>query len=300
MEEAIQIGARRQPITAMTILNLHETLMRTTRSDIAGKVRDRQNWVGGSHYSPVGAEFVPPLEGEVEPLLADLAAFMNREDLPVTLQAAATHAQFETIHPFEDGNGRVGRCLIHVAYRRRGLASHHVPPMSLLMATDTKAYVRALTAYRGHGWDEWSGYFAETTKAATVAAEDFAVRLNELQDEWRKRAGRKRRIDGSEAHRPSSGPTLDGHSHRGSPREQLRGGRPRRAQPARGAGRPQASQPQTLGPCMGGAGPLQPARTLRAATRNPRELAALRTPGPENPLRSVEGCLERCVDADLL
>jgi Fic family protein len=188
MERAIQIGSVGDPIRHVTILDLHRTLMTSTEPNIAGLVRDRQNWVGGRFHTPVDAEFIPPPADEVEPLLADLAEFMNRRDLPATLQAALAHAQFESVHPFADGNGRVGRCLIHVVFRRRDLAPHHVPPVSLLMAADVDGYVRALTAYREDAEPDWTAYFAETTIAASRAAEGFADRLSELEAEWRAKA----------------------------------------------------------------------------------------------------------------
>lgn len=188
MEQAIQIGSGSDPIAPGTILDLHRTLMTPTQPEIAGMVRNRQNWVGGRYNTPVGADFIPPPANEVPPLLGDLADFMNRDDLPATLQAAIAHAQFETIHPFPDGNGRVGRCLVHVIFRRRGLASHHVPPVSLLMATDVDSYVKALTAYREGAEADWTAYFAQTTVAASRAAEDFGERLTGLQAEWRAEA----------------------------------------------------------------------------------------------------------------
>lgn len=188
MHQAIQLGVGAQTIASETIIGLHRTLMESTEPKMAGHVREQQNWVGGRWHTPVGAEFVAPPHEEVERLLDDLAQFMNRSDLPATLQAALAHAQFETIHPFADGNGRVGRCLIHTVFRRRGLAPHHVPPVSLLMATDVDGYVKALTAYREDREDEWASFFARTTIAAAEAAEEVGERLSELQDRWRAKA----------------------------------------------------------------------------------------------------------------
>jgi len=188
MERAIEIGSGGDPVSRETILDLHRTLMTPTQPKIAGIVRDRQNWVGGRFHTPVGAEFIPPPANEVELLLVDLAEFMNRADLPATLQAALAHAQFESIHPFPDGNGRVGRCLIHVVFRRRDLAPHHVPPISLLMAADVDGYVKALRAYREDAEADWTAYFAETTTAASRAAEGFADRLRKLEGKWRAKA----------------------------------------------------------------------------------------------------------------
>jgi Fic family protein len=189
MHQAIQLGVAAKAFTRETLLALHHTLMETTAPEIAGRVRRKQNWVGGWWHTPVGAEFIPPPHEEVEPLLDDLAAFMNRDDLPATHQAALAHAQFETIHPFADGNGRVGRCLIHAVLRRRGLAAHHVPPVSLLMATDVDGYVKALTGFRDDREEEWVSYFAQTTVAAAHAGKDFGDRLYDLQDQWRTKAG---------------------------------------------------------------------------------------------------------------
>jgi Fic family protein len=192
MEQAIQIGSGNARIAADTITDLHRTLLGVTQPKIAGVIRDSQNWIGGRYHTPVGADFIPPPADEVGPLLDDLAEFMNRDDLPATLQAALAHAQFETIHPFADGNGRVGRCLIHVIFRRHELASHHVPPISLLMATDVDGYVKALTAYRASDEADWTAYFAQMTIAASSAAGDFGGRLAGLQAEWKAKAGVRR------------------------------------------------------------------------------------------------------------
>jgi Fic family protein len=188
MDQAIHIGSETRRITQKTILELHRTLMHSTHPAIAGTIRNRQNWVGGRWHTPVGAEFIPPPPAYAGPLLTDLAKFMNRTDLPPTLQAALAHAQFETIHPFADGNGRIGRCLIHVVYRRRGIAIHQVPPISLLMATDVDGYAKALTAYRAEREDDWLHYFAQTTAAAARMGATLGERLAELREKWRQRA----------------------------------------------------------------------------------------------------------------
>jgi Fic family protein len=188
MHQAIAVGADAKRITKRTIEDLHRTLMETTAPEIAGRVRTKQNWVGGRWHTPVGAEFVPPPPEQAKPLLTDLAKFMNRTDLPTTLQAALTHAQFETIHPFADGNGRIGRCLIHVVYKRRGAAEHQVPPVSLLMATDVDKYVEALNGYRLEGELDWVHYFSRTVIDAANAGAEFGARLSDLQEQWRAQA----------------------------------------------------------------------------------------------------------------
>ena len=122
--------------------------------------------------------------------------------MPAIAQAAIAHAQFETIHPFVDGNGRTGRALIHVILRRRGLAANVLPPVSLVLATWSDGYVNALmdTRYRGRsdsaaarsGLDGWIGLFAAATTRAVYDAELYEASVVELQDSWRARLGRVR------------------------------------------------------------------------------------------------------------
>jgi Fic family protein len=119
--------------------------------------------------------------------------FLGREDLPAIVQAAIAHAQFETIHPFADGNGRVGRALIQVVLRRRGLAPRFVPPVSVVLATNREAYVRGLTAFRDGRTGEWCRSFAMACRAAADASARLGERIAGLQAEWRDRAGRPRR-----------------------------------------------------------------------------------------------------------
>jgi Fic family protein len=200
MEHAITVTSALESIDAAAIVDVHRVLMENTRdSRIAGLVRDRQNWIGGNSYNPRGAAFVPPPAEEVPRLLADLAGFMNRRDLSPTLQAAMAHAQFETIHPFPDGNGRTGRCLIHICYRRAALAPRFVPPVSLVLATHADAYVHGLTAYRSDDPDAWYLDFALTVINACSAARRLAGQLDELEESWLARAGNPRR--GSTAHK---------------------------------------------------------------------------------------------------
>jgi Fic family protein len=138
----------------------------------------------------------------VRDLLEDLCEFCNAEELPAIAQAALGHAQFETIHPFIDGNGRTGRALIHVILRRRGLAPVVVPPVSLMLATWSQDYVNGLTAtrYRGDassqeavdGLDYWIGLFAAATTRAVADAETYEQRVTEVQAVWREALGRVR------------------------------------------------------------------------------------------------------------
>ena len=112
------------PVTVDVLLEIHRRLFAPTHlREHAGKLRTIQNWIGGSGYNPCNASFVPPPPESVGPLLEDLCRFCNDDQLPAVAQAAIAHAQFETIHPFVDGNGRVGRALIHLTHIARPCAA---------------------------------------------------------------------------------------------------------------------------------------------------------------------------------
>lgn len=193
MEEAIRLGAQHEAVRTEDILAIHRQLLeQTSDRAIGGHVREVQNWIGGSDWSPKGAEFVPPPETELGPLLLDLCRFLEREDVPAIVQAAIAHAQFETIHPFIDGNGRVGRALIHVVLRRRGLTQLVVPPVSLVLATNAQRYIEGLTAYRAGDPIAWCTFFTRALRSATEHARDFNQRLANMQEDWRAAAGHPR------------------------------------------------------------------------------------------------------------
>jgi len=200
MEEAVKLGAKERPLKTRDIVALQRILMEATSTPgVAGKLRDRQNWIGGNEFNPGRADFVPPPPEYVQDLVDDLCVFMNRIDLPAVVQAAIAHAQFETIHPFAYGNGRVGRALIHVVLRRRALAPRYAPPVSLVLAADAKRYIGGLTAFRKDRIAEWCATFAESVQLAAAKAVELADRLVALQDSWRQRAGRPRRHSSAEA-----------------------------------------------------------------------------------------------------
>lgn len=219
MDEAIRIAEDAAAIGVTEIRSLHRVLLEDTRdAAIAGQLRTAQNWIGGSSHSPERAEFIPPPEWEVEPLLADLCAFVAREDLPAMVQAAVVHAQFETIHPFADGNGRVGRALIHVVLRRRGLTPRFVPPVSLVLATNAGRYVEGLTAYREGRPLLWVQTFVRTLYSAAEHAKRLQADLEALQARWRKATGNPRSDSAAERliQLLPSQPVLSADSARGS------------------------------------------------------------------------------------
>lgn len=183
MEKAIELGAEADPITSQDIADLHEAIAIVPPLDrIAGQFRQEQGWIGGT--SPVDADFVPPPHEDLPALLDDLCLFMNRDDLPTIVQAAIALAQFETMHPFGDGNGRIGRCLIHVVLRRRGLAPRYVPPISLVLGANKDAYIAGLGTFQDDRVETWTAQFARACEASAQHAERFSSAINELQDRW--------------------------------------------------------------------------------------------------------------------
>jgi Fic family protein len=191
------------PLTPPVILGIHKRLITGTRLDeYAGKTRTQQNWIGGNTSNPCSAEYVPPPADHVMPLLEDLCEFCRRDDLPALAKAAVAHAQFETIHPFADGNGRTGRALIHLLLKQDGLATVTIPPISLVLATWAGDYVAGLsgTRYDGsadtpeahEGLNGWIELFASATIRAVADAEAYERRVDDLKAEWRARLGNPR------------------------------------------------------------------------------------------------------------
>jgi Fic family protein len=194
MEQAIAIGDSADRITVDHLLGVHAALFEGTGDQsMAGQLRSSQNWIGGNSHSPRNAEFIPPPEDQVPSLLEDLCDFLAREDMPGLIQAAIAHAQFETIHPFADGNGRVGRALIHVVLRRRQLVPSVVPPVSMILATNAARYIDGLTRFRSGHLLDWCAMFMATMQTAIARSEELAAQLGDLQERWRSAAGHPRR-----------------------------------------------------------------------------------------------------------
>jgi len=191
------------PITVGLLLEVHRRLLVGTRLEqYGGQFREEQNWIGGSAYNPCSAAFVPPPADHVVELMEDLCAFCCTDDLPAVAQAAIAHAQFETIHPFADGNGRTGRALIHLILGRRGLALRALPPVSLVLATWARSYIDGLTLFRYdgaptspaavEGLNTWVGRFAGACTRAVEDAASFEQQALAIEAEWRERLGRVR------------------------------------------------------------------------------------------------------------
>jgi len=175
-----------------SILAMHHALL-ADQDRNAGRLRTVQVWIGASGLSPAGATFIPPQAGRVPACLNDLVRFLSRNDLPVLLHAAITHAQFETIHPFTDGNGRTGRALLHAMLRHRGLTSRVTVPISAGLLTDTRAYFDALSAFRTGDPTKIVEQVCDASRRAARHGRWLVDSLTEAQDAWfgaiRARAG---------------------------------------------------------------------------------------------------------------
>lgn len=182
MTAAIGLAAR---IDGSAILALHKALLDDSAPDIAGCWRDQQVWIGGGDHGPHGAAFVPPHHSRVEPAIADLIAFVDRDDVPVLAHVALAHAQFETIHPFPDGNGRTGRALVQSHLRAKGLIRNVTVPVSAGLLTDVDSYFAALTQYRDGDTTAIIEAFAHAGFAAIGNGRRLVTDLNEIRDAWR-------------------------------------------------------------------------------------------------------------------
>lgn len=198
MELAVDETSNAPRLEPEHLAAIHRSLLRrSSNAHIAGRVRAVQNWIGGNDYNPCDAEFVPPPPDHVAQLLEDLCALGNSEHLQPLIQAAVAHAQFETIHPFDDGNGRTGRGLIHILLRRRHLAPAYVPPISVVLAIDKDSYIGGLTRYREGDVATWIELFAVAAARSAVLAKDYLGQVSALQETWRDqlRATSKPRAD---------------------------------------------------------------------------------------------------------
>jgi Fic family protein len=135
-------------VSGDAILAIHEALMHDSEPAIAGKWRTEQGWIGGGNFGPRGADFIAPQQDRIPCAIDDLIRFAKRSDIAVLAHIAIAQAQFETIHPFPDGNGRTGRALIQSMLRNKRLTRQVTVPVSAGLLIDTSSYFQALTAYR--------------------------------------------------------------------------------------------------------------------------------------------------------
>lgn len=181
-----------ESIDGQAIIEMHRALLEESSPEIVGHWRDQQVWIGGGSLGPHTAQFVPPHHDRVPELMDDLALFANRVDLPVLVQTALAHAQFETIHPFPDGNGRVGRALIQAMLRGGQLTRNVAVPVSAGLLHDTGSYFEALGAYRAGDISPIVRAIADAAFAAVHNGRILVGDLEAVRLQWRDRVKARR------------------------------------------------------------------------------------------------------------
>lgn len=179
------------PLTIETLCSWHRTLMNgsPTPAQQVGVLRTEQGWIGGA--SPLDAHLVMPPADQVPALVDDLVDYVNGADADPVTQAAVAHAQFEIIHPFADGNGRVGRVLVAwVLVRRLSLVTP--PPVSARIAADVGGYGSGLVHFRLGDHNAWVRWFADAVSGAGRAQQELVAAVQQLQREWSERLGAPR------------------------------------------------------------------------------------------------------------
>jgi Fic family protein len=178
------------PISVRLLNEAHALLLDGARGSgkQPGELRQSQNWIGGTR--PGNASFVPPPAERVPALLADLERFIHTEKtkLPALVRVALVHAQFETIHPYLDGNGRIGRLLIAALLEHWRLLPEPLMYLSGYLKQHQAEYYRRLSAIRTEGdWEGWVRFFLEAVESAATQAERTVVSLASLVASDRRR-----------------------------------------------------------------------------------------------------------------
>ena len=177
------------PLSVHLLRDTHRLLMQGVRGENKkpGEVRRSQNWIGGAR--PGNAHFVPPPPDEVPEALSALERWLHGDsELPPLVRAGLAHAQFETIHPFLDGNGRIGRLLIALLIEHWGLLDRPLLYLSLAFRRNQQEYYARLTAVRtGGDWESWIGFFLECVRDAAEDGVRVAEALHSVVADDRRR-----------------------------------------------------------------------------------------------------------------
>ncbi len=184
MTAAIELA---DDVTADSIARMHEVLMTGQSRHTPGRWRDEAVWIGTRSDSPIGAEFVAPHHSRIGALIEDMTAFARRTDIAPLVQVAVAHAQFETIHPFTDGNGRTGRALAQSLLRHRRVTLNVAVPVSAGLLADVEGYHRALTAYREGDVSPIVSAFADAAMRAVGNTRQLVGELDEIRLGWDRR-----------------------------------------------------------------------------------------------------------------
>lgn len=181
MREALALP---DDLSVADILEVHRKLINRGGTTFGGELRSEQVWVGGTPYSPHGALFVPPAHQRVLECLEDLLAFARRDDLQPIAKAAIVHAQFETIHPFIDGNGRTGRTLLHKLLRRDGVLARATLPVSAGLLHNIDAYMAAIRSYQEGEPYSVVAQLVDALEIALALGSVVAARMDAVMSDW--------------------------------------------------------------------------------------------------------------------
>ena len=180
MQAAVALSDK---VDANAILAMHRALMVNEPRHTPGAFRAEPVWIGGGS-TPVGATFVGPRHALIPGAIDDLIAFAQRNDVPTLPQIAVAHAQFETIHPFTDGNGRTGRALVQAMLRNKGLTRKVTVPVSAGLLADTDAYFAALTSYRAGAAAPIVDRFSQATVLAIANGRQLVADIRDIRENW--------------------------------------------------------------------------------------------------------------------
>ena len=183
VSQAVMGATADAPLDVETLCAWHRTLMTgsPTPERYIGVIRNEQGWIGGT--SPLDAHLVTPPPSSLNGLLDDLVIYVNRVDVDPVAQAAISHAQFEIIHPFADGNGRVGRVLVAWLLTRR-LALLVPPPVSVAIAADVAGYAAGLVLFRLGDHRRWVTWFADAVTSGGRAQRTLIAHVDEIKRRW--------------------------------------------------------------------------------------------------------------------
>ena len=182
MLAAVELADR---LDESAIIAMHSALMSESALNIVGQWRQEPVWIGTSSYGPHTASFVPPPYEMVPDAMADLVRYIARDDIPVIVQVAIAHAQFETIHPFPDGNGRTGRAVAHAMLRGKRLTRHVTLPVSAGLLKNVDGYIAALDSYRAGDPIPIIERVAEASIFAVNSGRDLVTSMQNIRQEWR-------------------------------------------------------------------------------------------------------------------
>jgi Fic family protein len=179
-------------IDSQAIIKMHDALLGHDAAEEPERFRNQQVWIGGSDFGPHGAMFVPPHHRWVPDAIGDLVAFIERDNVLVLAHAAIAHAQFETIHPFLDGNGRTGRALLHAHLRNKRLTRNVTVPVSAGLLADTDAYFAALADFCHGDIAPIVTQVARASFAAVANGRELVDELRAIRSGWEGRMTARR------------------------------------------------------------------------------------------------------------